>query len=276
MSNQHKHLSAGPRDTRPGSSPSTTSRSGRPRETTLGPATFHSKRDAETYLRQLLECHQAGLAIIGEDEDILRALAGLHPEQERVVGRGIERFTVMANANYPGSPRTFVVRHVDGTWATLSYRIPFENAAVRQAKLVNEALRNTVQDQIDVVRRHTLALGANARCSLTGEPLARGEFEIDHTGHEFATLAHEWLLGRVELGEEVLIYRDAQGRMQLVLAHQRREWSGYHELWAVLQPVSVEAHRAKSADSMRSRRLLTRSHQSTTSSRQTAERGANV
>lgn len=86
---------------------------------TLGPMHFANKGDAATYLRAMLYRYDVGDKVGADDEVILRAALGRHPEAKAKIGSGITHFSVRT-ADF--GTRCFWVDRTDGTTEKFSHK----------------------------------------------------------------------------------------------------------------------------------------------------------
>lgn len=86
---------------------------------TIGSHHFSKKRDAEEFLKAMLQRYDVGDRVSAEDRELLRAALELHPDAAAKVGAGITHFSVRS-ADF--GIKCFWVNRVDGSSEKFSYR----------------------------------------------------------------------------------------------------------------------------------------------------------
>lgn len=219
----------------------------------VGDLQFPTKASAKGHFRAIRDRYHDGERLNVEDQGVVIDLLGLHPESSSKVGCGIAFFTVETEMEF-GRTRHFVIHRIDGSYTDFSFHSCIDGRSTRRDVL--EALRRAVAAQIVEFRERYFADAPFSRCPLSGEPISRNSYHVDHAPpSKFIVLVESWL-GRQSLSlEQVQITPpgDAQIVAEMTCPEQRGSWTGFHFQESKLRMLSPlgnlsHANRHPSAD----------------------------
>jgi len=199
----------------------------------VGGRVFATKKKLEEYCRDLLNSSRGRIEWDGDA--FLRDLIQRHPDASMKIGPGISHFSVQRNPDWGGYG--FWLHRVDGSSTDFSYRSCITAPTARQD--ASEAFRSEVNDQVWEFRDRFFDSAVDPRCPLTGDPVSRDSYHVDHVVG-FTVLLQRFLEARQIRREEVAVEGCGDGRSRLTLVDRAlaADWAEYHRRHAELRVVS--------------------------------------
>lgn len=210
-------------------------------EFAIGNHTFATKKQAEQYIRQILEENRPTISTTKKIDEKYRqfidSLLELHPHKEIVLGAGAKAYHCeLCNM---GAVR-FMVERTDGSRWDFSWRNCLNPPT--QAKRLTTVLRFEIQDQIDEYKK---SRRFPIQCPVSGDIVEQGSCHIDHAEpNTFAKIVENWLriTGYSPDSIELLHKEKYGGRPSIKDRSIAKQWKNYHQFHANLRAVSVRAN----------------------------------
>jgi hypothetical protein len=193
---------------------------------TIGRFEFRSKKAAREHIRKILWSTPRGLRLMGDDAELVMALAYMHPAAEEKIGVGIDYVSV-GTFDY-GAPG-FQITRVDGTRVPFSYDAPLDGAPSHRGQ-VNIAMRWAIDPQIRSFRRKMFEDSPAYTCPETGIVITNTpDTEVDHVNPTFAKLADAYAASVGGFDDIGLCRSDDHSGPALVEPHRAQFWQFHGE-----------------------------------------------
>lgn len=202
-------------------------------EIKLGSVCFATKKAAKQRVREILKHSDIDKPIEGEDFSIVCGLLKRHPDASGKSQAKVRAIVVRIN-QFANRARGFWVICHDGTEFDFSYNKCFDHPS--QNASVKRAMRFAVEPQISEARKSSFV------CSVTGERLVHGQFDIDHElPWSFSYLSETWL-SLMGLNPDDIELEDALYGKRFSDFRLEQSWIVFHRKYARLRAVSRETH----------------------------------
>jgi predicted 3-demethylubiquinone-9 3-methyltransferase (glyoxalase superfamily) len=204
---------------------------------------YPTREAARQAISALLHGTPLGQTLDPPAERLLRSLIARHPSASAKIGPGIAWISVQATPGFGQRP-CFMIHRVDGTEIDVSYRQCLRPSTQRED--VAWCARQLISAQIVAYKARSTRDDGRRVCALTGQVLAAEDVEIDHQPP--ATFQHLWhtFLAEHAWTEDALWCAPRRGGIghELMPTNVACAWQAYHARYAVLRPLSRQAHRA--------------------------------
>lgn len=203
----------------------------------IGARKFASKKEAATFVREILYTYAVGEALSDEHAEFMHLLLESHPESEQKIGAGVARFTVEQNMGSRG----FWLHRIDDSKTDFSFLACLSPPTA--AQLARRAFRHAIQRQIWAFRDSCFAGEKAPVCPIAGEVLTRNSSHVDHE-IPFEEILQSFVgvreidLANVRVNET----KDGSTHTLLVDEELRRSWSLFHAQVSGLRLVSKRAN----------------------------------
>jgi hypothetical protein len=203
----------------------------------IGDQVYRRKSDALDAIREVRDRVKAAGQPSLEEDEFLRDLVALHPDAQRKVGSGIDRFEVRRNL---GNTDGFWIIRTDGTETDFSF-VQCLYGASQEAK-VRSAMRHAVIDQMQTARDNAFWSSSTLTCPITNVEITRETCHMDHDDPTFIEIADAFA-GR-HGGYEAIKTVAADGDIgrRFVDESLDEAWRAYHVEKAKLRAVSKKAN----------------------------------
>jgi hypothetical protein len=108
---------------------------------TIGEYEFGTNKNAKEAVKRILNGHQMGYTLTGDEGTFIRDLIALHPATEDKIGCGIDHIEIRPDPDY-GATRCFHIIRPDGSSSDVSYQKCIDGERYRQ--LFRPALRTAI------------------------------------------------------------------------------------------------------------------------------------
>ena len=214
-------------------------------ELKIGSWHFKTKSEAMKWFGFILNDSKVGSSCSGEKMADMIHLIKRHPDADRKIGCGIDRFEIRENPVFKNQ-KTFYLIRTDGTETDFSFRICVTgNRSTSWANFCNAA-RNSVSSQIIVFKTAAFLGVDQAVCQITGEEVNWNTCHIDHVipfkdivkkfvAENSIDIQIEHTTGS-EDGSVIRVFSDNDMDTQ---------WKLFHKKHAVLRVTTVKANLAR-------------------------------
>jgi hypothetical protein len=200
---------------------------GRPVPMVVGDVEFGTKQAAKQFIRAVMQRHEVGERITGEDEGFLLDLIALHPAAIEKIGCGIEHIEKRIDQEYGTTECLYIVRK-DGTCTDISYLKCIDGENHRS--MVHSALRTAILPQIHEFKEGAFRQGS-VRCPYTDQLVTPDNCHVDHVPPmTFHTIVALWLKQQGIAADVVSISERADNQFTRVMTdpQQIESWRAFH------------------------------------------------
>lgn len=210
-------------------------------KTVIGDFEFPTKKAAIEHVRKILWSYRPGTRLVGDDAELITALAGLHPRAEEKIGVGIDHISVQTiDRGAPG----FRIKRLDGSADDLGHKRPFEGDLSHRNRVL-KAMRRSVEHQIQSFRRTQFAAHPVWQCAHTGNLLRNDPLtHVDHVNPTFAELAEEYAAS-VGGFDAIAVTSSPTHPGPALVEHHRIQFELFHDQRKCLQLVHHSANTAR-------------------------------
>ncbi len=202
----------------------------------IGNRAFKNKSEAAGYFRRLL----SGGAVTGDAAAELMDLLAMHPDAERKIGPGVERFEVRQQ----GRNRCFWVVRVDGSETDFSFLKCLSASRADPMARFLSAARRAVAGQARAVRDAAFRDTATLICPITEEPFTVESCHIDHHPRPFVFWARLFVCARGRI-PATRTHEDGQVGEFFADEDDERAWVAFHAAAAEMRAVSAAGNLRK-------------------------------
>lgn len=195
--------------------------------------------------RAILNAHDPGDVLAGDEEHFARRLLSCHPSAERKIGVGIKSLRVGFNSGW----RCFDILRIDDTSESFSMHTSIQTPKQERTSRVAQAFRAAIKDQTDSFRASQIDSSTNAAVCKMCETKTT-QLHVDHDAPmDFVILTDRFraLFLKEKLPEVVKpvgkIGAAADWRIKDVSIMQK--WCDFHRRNAKLQILCVECNLTK-------------------------------
>lgn len=163
---------------------------------TIGRFVFASKGAALKAVQKVLNEVPLGVALEGDQFELIRELACMHSQANVKIGIGINAITVQMNKIELLPPkRGFWIHRIDGTSTDFSIYNPFEIEKQRLKNNISWAARHAVRMVINNKKKEYFGNQEVAACQISGRMLSWDDAVVDHYGEwKFEKIISTWFL----------------------------------------------------------------------------------
>lgn len=199
----------------------------------IGEQSFNTKKDAQTYTRDLLTKNVGRNIKEGDDIfDYLMEMIYIHPDADEKIGDGIESFDIIRDSyrNIAFVINQYTLKSIPVSWITICTFKP----RTKQS-LLNDAFRNAIRYQIKEFKNNKIKINKIYKCEL-----CESSYKM-HTDHliQFKQLTIEFLA--LTTNKTPTEYdRDDFNKGCIFKAVDydfMNEWIQYHQQHAILRPL---------------------------------------
>ena len=188
--------------------------------------TFKTKVAITEAMRSIVNRRMSGEYLSGADLAFVTDLLSHHPEWVEKQGAGVARIQVRLNRGEHFSNKGLWLLRIDDTSIDISWVVAIDAAPPSHDKLVRDAARHAIADQVQDARCSRLT----EPCAICGLPIA-GEVHVDHTAPwTFESIFAAWILGRAHVA-----LLDAGLHPVFANEDDLADWQEYHRLFADLR-----------------------------------------
>ena len=179
-------------------------------------------------VRNVINPLPPGMKMSGDDLDFMLAVLSHHPEWSEKCGSGVASVEVRMNIGAHFANKGLWLLRTDGSEVDISWRCAIDAAPPTYDKLVRDAARHAIFDQVQHVRD---SANLRSRCHICDLPLD-GETHVDHALITFEQLFSAWHKDKRE-------FRLLDTGLHPVFADEvtRADWQEFHRLFSDLRLV---------------------------------------
>ena len=161
----------------------------------FGSLTFPTKTKAQAAFKQLLNSHALQQPIAEPWHTALLVLVQeRHPSATKKIGPGVDHFEVRTHL-WQGKfrQRGFYIIRVDQSVIDFSYLECFAARGTRDVRLINEACREAISEEIFAFKKSVFNSTETIACAESGAQITWEEAHVDHANPwPFSLIVSEW------------------------------------------------------------------------------------
>ena len=175
---------------------------------------FNSKSEAVKYFKEMLSRYDDGEEIDSSDDAVLFELLQRHPEVDKKIGVGVNRFYRQKSPNHPTS--CFHLERIDGTTTDFSYKDCIsENSRTLEQKFYNACRYSVSQELIMKKEKLFSDAGGILTCKKTGIAISIHDAEYRHTIPRFRDIVKDFIL-KYNITVSPLLFRESSDMQYVV------------------------------------------------------------